>query len=1061
MASSSSPPEHYNFSTVFSSCSHKLGENPPAFSGIEPQIQRTKVSESTRLYDVFINHRGPDVKETLALELYKSLEKLKIQAFLDSKEKVLGDSFPSTIQTAIHSAAVHIAIFSKGYAESAWCLAELVLMLRSRAKTIPVFYRVKPSGLRYIEKGVYGKAFAEYENKERYMEKLEEWKQALQSISFIAGEEFNSFSDCEKIVSAVQKEVERMRRLHVAKYPVGLPKLVQDFEKQCNEKLLKDFESQCGMNKQEGMPKIVGIFGMGGVGKTTLSKELFNRKHSDYSRSCFLFDVGEAHVKKDLPSLQMKLLRELFDENDHPSFPSVDDGISCLSNRFARSRNRSFLIVVDDIDHHEQLEALVVSDELNNSGNSLVIVTTRDVGVLINAGITVGYNLKGMDADDAKELFCWHAFSRCYPFSGYEKLVDHFVDLCGGLPLSLQVLGRHVHGEDKKFWELELGKVKKTLPQDIHKKLKISIDTLDNEEKQIIMDVACFFIEELKKDAIRVWEGSGWSAQHALRRLKNKCLVEEINVYKFMSNILYSLEDTRGELFVLRMHDHLRDLGREMADQLNHPRRLWRTVPLISKGIKSIFTQTKGRCLHTCIDRSGHLYVKYFLGDSNNMAETSAALLWLKVIFYDHIATNIPPWIRLQNLQTLSIIGGGLKSLWQNNVQLKELRIYNQTELKELNLGFLRCLEEITIHRCENLKHVFGISDLRKLVELKIAICSELEEINFVRPMCLEKIRISNCRRLITLGGMSNLRKLVELSIDLCKLEEINLAQLSCVERIKIFSCEHLKSVIGISDLAKLEILHISYCKKIEELSLVRLGCLEFCIISNLLRLKRIELKGCKNLISVDGIFWKLVKLNIYDCPKLEKIPGIVKLHSLERMQLLYCSNETIRNCFLNMEKLPSEFIKVIGIAVDGAESTVNENLFCDFINANSVVEIGIDNTCSHLGRYMVSAIIFCAVIVVKTSTAANMINEVICEYDINPWLKFEVRQGEWMITSVITKEDEINSYIVNKGYCFPFDYLCFPEDVMVKRVTMPVMKGEEQKILNVLRTIVDKLYQN
>ncbi|XP_059064178.1 disease resistance protein Roq1-like [Cryptomeria japonica] len=164
----------------------------------------------------------------------------------------------------------------------------------------------------------------------------------------------------------------------------------------------------------------------------------------------------------------MKLLRELYDENDHPSFPSVDDGISCLSNRYARSRNRSFLIVVDDIDHHEQLEALVVSDELNKSGNSLVIATTRDVGVLINAGITVAYNLKGMDADDKKELFCWHAFSRCYPFGGYEKLVDHFVDLCGGLPLSLQVLGRHVHGEDKKFWELELGKVKKTLPQDIH-----------------------------------------------------------------------------------------------------------------------------------------------------------------------------------------------------------------------------------------------------------------------------------------------------------------------------------------------------------------------------------------------------------------------------------------------------------------------------------------------------------------------------------------------------------------------------------------------------------------
>ncbi|GLJ33648.1 hypothetical protein SUGI_0676500 [Cryptomeria japonica] len=470
MASSSSPPQKYAFS----------GASSSSFYGIEPPHERRKVSESSRLYDVFINHRGPDVKDTLALELYKSLENLEIRAFLDSKEKVLGDSFPSTIETAIHSAAVHIAIFSKGYAESPWCLTELVLMLQSKAKIIPVFYGVAPSALRHIEKGVYAKAFIEYENKKSYIEELEEWKKALQSISFIGGEEFTC--NCEKIVSAVQKEVQRMRCLHVAKYPVGLPKLVQHFEKQCIDKRVQDFE-----------------------------------KNSD--------------------------------ENDHPSFPSVEDGTSCLSNRFARSDNWSFLIVLDDIDHQEQLDALVISDELNKFGNSLVIVTTRDVKVLINAEITVGYNLKGMDRDDAKELFCWHAFSRSYPSGGYEELVDLFLDVCGGLPLSIQVLGRHVHGEDQNFWELELKKVKKMLPQDIQKRLRISIDTLDNEEKQIFMDVACFFIGESKKDAIRVWEGSGWSAQHTLRRLKDKCLVAEMEDHNFIGHFGHPLEYSREEKF--------------------------------------------------------------------------------------------------------------------------------------------------------------------------------------------------------------------------------------------------------------------------------------------------------------------------------------------------------------------------------------------------------------------------------------------------------------------------------------------------------------------------------
>ena len=120
-----------------------------------------------------------------------------------------------------------------------------------------------------------------------------------------------------------------------------------------------------------------------------------------------------------------------------------------------------------------------------------------------------------------------------------------------------------------------MGKAKKTLPHDIQKRLRLSIDTLDNEEKQIFMDVACFFIGELKKDAIGVWEASGWSAQHALRRLKDKCLIEEVeNYYEFRPRLEDVFENSK--ILVLRMHDHLRDLGREMADELNQPCRLWR-----------------------------------------------------------------------------------------------------------------------------------------------------------------------------------------------------------------------------------------------------------------------------------------------------------------------------------------------------------------------------------------------------------------------------------------------------------------------------------------------------
>ncbi|GLJ34640.1 hypothetical protein SUGI_0696690 [Cryptomeria japonica] len=65
-----------------SSSSPQQKDEYHAFSGIEPEGIRKMVSGSTTLYDVFINHRGPDSKYSLALPLYNSLKELGIRAFL-------------------------------------------------------------------------------------------------------------------------------------------------------------------------------------------------------------------------------------------------------------------------------------------------------------------------------------------------------------------------------------------------------------------------------------------------------------------------------------------------------------------------------------------------------------------------------------------------------------------------------------------------------------------------------------------------------------------------------------------------------------------------------------------------------------------------------------------------------------------------------------------------------------------------------------------------------------------------------------------------------------------
>jgi hypothetical protein len=332
-------------------------------------------------------------------------------------------------------------------------------------------------------------------------------------------------------------------QLDVAKYPTGLDEKAQDFER----KVLSQQHS--------GKIQVVGIAGLGGVGKTTLATELFNRKSSNYSKSYFLSDVRE-NARISLHSLQEKLLKGL--RVSDPSVDSVSEGKGKLRKYLSGS---PVLVVLDDADHVDQVDALLPVNVLHPE--SLILITSRDKTVLIRSGIQESsiYQLTGLDEHHSRELFCSYAFCQRRPQSGFESLVDRFLKACQGLPLSLKVFGGLLYGnKDISDWEDQLKKLQQTLPNQIQKRLQISYDALDEQEKQIFLDIACLFIGEEKDIAITIWNGSGWTGKLGFRTLQNKCLVE-----LDMGNRI-------------RMHDHLRDLGRGLAKHPELPRRLWRGI---------------------------------------------------------------------------------------------------------------------------------------------------------------------------------------------------------------------------------------------------------------------------------------------------------------------------------------------------------------------------------------------------------------------------------------------------------------------------------------------------
>lgn len=191
-------------------------------------------------YNVFINHRGTDVKNSLASFIYHQLKTKdpNLRVFLDKNEIPYGVDFELAIETAIESSSVHIAIFSERYAESKWCLHELDLIIKSRRKLIPVFCDIDPAALRRIEKGCYQKAFEKHRGREP-LEKTTRWEDALARASYLQGlpfkmKESDHWEFVEKIVNIVLMNLKEGSSLD-DKYPVTPEQAVEEFPTSATE----------------------------------------------------------------------------------------------------------------------------------------------------------------------------------------------------------------------------------------------------------------------------------------------------------------------------------------------------------------------------------------------------------------------------------------------------------------------------------------------------------------------------------------------------------------------------------------------------------------------------------------------------------------------------------------------------------------------------------------------------------------------------------------------------------------------------------------------------------
>jgi hypothetical protein len=285
----------------------------------------------------------------------------------------------------------------------------------------------------------------------------------------------------------------------------------------------------------------IGICGMGGMGKTTVARVLYDRIRWQFGGSCFLANVREVFAEKDgLCRLQEQLLSEISME-----LPTARDSSRRIDLIKRRLRLKKVLLILDDVDDEEQLQMLAAEHGTFGPG-SRIIITSRNKHVLDSHGVTRIYEAEKLNDKDALILFSWKAFKRDQPAEDLSELSKQVVGYANGLPLALEVIGSFLHKRGLLEWESAINRMNVIPDRKIIDVLRISFDGLHELEKKIFLDIACF-LKGMKKDRItRLLDSCGFHAGIGVQALIEKSLIRV----------------SRDEI---RMHNLLQKMGEEIV----------------------------------------------------------------------------------------------------------------------------------------------------------------------------------------------------------------------------------------------------------------------------------------------------------------------------------------------------------------------------------------------------------------------------------------------------------------------------------------------------------------
>ncbi|KAH1260072.1 TMV resistance protein N [Glycine max] len=747
---------------------------------------------SLKSYDVFLSFRGEDTRGNFTSHLYDALIQAKLETYIDYRLQK-GEEISQALIEAIEESQVSVVIFSEKYGTSKWCLDEITKIMECKEGqgqvVIPVFYKIDPSHIRK-QQGSFNKAFEEHKRDPNITnDRVQKWRSALTKAANLAGWDSITYRTEAKFIKDIVKDV--LYKLNLI-YPIETKGLIGI------ERNYAEIESLLEIGSRE--IRVIGIWGMGGIGKTTLAISLHAKLFSQFEGHCFLGNVRVQAEKHGLNALRRTLFSELFPgENLHVHVPKVESHF--ITRRLKRKK---VFLILDDVASSEQLEDLIGDFNCFGPG-SRVIVTTRDKHIFSH--VDEIYEVKELNHHDSLQLFCLNAFREKHSKNGFEELSESVLAYCKGNPLALKILGACLRSRSEQAWNSELRKLQK-IPN-----VKIHNDYLD--------------FQNLTNN---LFPAIG------IEVLEDKCLI--------------TISPTR----TIEMHDLIQEMGwnivqQESIEDPGRRSRLWDPeevydVLKYNRGTEAvegiILDLSKIEDLHLSFNSfrkmSNIRFLKFYFGGEwssrckiylpmNGLETLSDKLRYLH--WHGYCLESLPSTFSAKFLVELAMPYSNLQKLWDG--------VQNLVNLKDINLGF-----------CENLVEVPDFSMASNLKVLDLEGCTEIESLQTdVHLKSLQNLRLSNCSSLKDFSVSSV--ELERLWLDGTHIQELPSSIWNCAKLglISVRGCNNLDSfgdkLSHDSRMASLNNLILSGCKQLNASNL-------HFMIDGLRSLTLLELENSCNL---------------------------------------------------------------------------------------------------------------------------------------------------------------------------------------------------------------------